>query len=113
MDLAKRLKMLRETKGIGQKAVAIYLHVSVSTISNYESGTHQPDLDTLKKLADFYGVSIDSLVADKRTPDTNNILREQISLKCSGLSESNLKTLKQIAQIMKHYEISIKPIDNC
>ena len=112
MNLAERLRMLREAKGVGQKVVAIYLHVSVSTVSNYESGAHQPDLDTLQKLADFYGISIESLIVGEREPDVTSKLREQIFLKCHGLSEDNLRTLRQIAQFMRHYEVNIKPTDN-
>ncbi len=62
MGFGKILKSLRRDADIGQKELASYLNVTVSTISNYENGVHAPDLDTLCKLADFFQVSIDFLL---------------------------------------------------
>lgn len=66
MDLTKTLKMLREERGICQKELALYLNVTIGTVSNYENGIHSPDLDTLCRLADFYGVSTDYLLGRTR-----------------------------------------------
>lgn len=61
-NLSIRLKLLRKEKGIGQKELAAYLHVSVGTVSNYENGVHSPDVDTLIRIADYYDVSMDCLL---------------------------------------------------
>lgn len=71
------LKELRTQKGIGQKNLACALHCSVGTISNYENGIHDPDLNTLVRLADFFDVTVDYLLgrtdcclpSDKRPAD--------------------------------------------
>lgn len=60
--LSENLKRLRFQRGNTQKELAIYLHLSNSTISNYENGVNEPCYHTLSLLADFYGVSIDYLV---------------------------------------------------
>ena len=62
MNFAERLTMLRKAKGAPLKEVAGYLQVAVSTMSNYETGVHQPNFDTLCKLADYYGVSTDYML---------------------------------------------------
>lgn len=62
MSIATTMKQLRQEKDICQKELAAYLHVSVSTISNYENGVHSPDPVILVRLADFYGVSADYLL---------------------------------------------------
>ena len=62
MDFGKKLRELRKEGNVGQKELAGYLNVSISTISNYENNVHSPDLDTLCKLADFFQVSIDYLM---------------------------------------------------
>ncbi len=62
MNFGKVLRGLRKERNIGQKELAHYLNVSISTISNYEHGVHAPDLETLCKLADFFKVSIDYLL---------------------------------------------------
>ncbi len=56
------LANLRKEKRLAQKELAALLNLSIGTISNYENGVHSPDLDTLCKLADFYGVTTDYLL---------------------------------------------------
>ena len=56
------LNELREERGIYQKELAAYLNVSISTVSNYEQNVHQPDSETLCKLADYFGVTTDYLL---------------------------------------------------
>lgn len=56
------LKQLRTQKGIYQKDLADYLHVSIATVSSYEHGVHNPDLDTLCRLADYYEISTDYIL---------------------------------------------------
>lgn len=62
MAIGEILAELREERGIYQKELALYLKVSIGTISNYEKGVHYPDLETLGKLADFFGVTTDYLL---------------------------------------------------
>ncbi len=68
MNISISLKQLRHQKGILQKELAAVLHCSVGTISNYEAGIHNPDLDTLVTLADYYGVSTDYLLGRSAIP---------------------------------------------
>ena len=58
----KTLKELRKEKNILQKDVAKELNIKNTTYSNWEVGVSEPDIQSLKKLADFFGVSIDYLV---------------------------------------------------
>jgi len=61
-NFSKNLKQLRAKKGIRQSDLVPYLHCSPGAISGYENGLYEPSLDTLIRLADFYGVSVDSLL---------------------------------------------------
>lgn len=56
------LKALRTQKGIYQKDIASFLNVAVSTYSYWEQGKFEPDSETLKKLADYFNVSVDYLL---------------------------------------------------
>lgn len=56
------LKALRTKKGLYQKDVASFLNVAVSTYSYWEQGKFEPDSETLKKLADYFDVSVDYLL---------------------------------------------------
>lgn len=57
-----RLKELRLKKGVLQSKVAAYIGVNNSTYAYYERGTHNPTPETLCKLADFFGVTVDELL---------------------------------------------------
>jgi transcriptional regulator with XRE-family HTH domain len=50
----ENLKLLRQASGMTQTAVADAISVSRQTVSSYESGRTQPDLETLKRLAEVY-----------------------------------------------------------
>ena len=56
-----RLRELREKKNLTQTALAKDLKVSNTTISNWEAGYRQPDLDSLIRLANYFDVSLDYL----------------------------------------------------
>lgn len=53
-----RLKELRKAQGISQAELARRTGVSNQAISFYETGKRQPKIETWKKLADYFNVSI-------------------------------------------------------
>lgn len=57
-----KLKFFRKQKGVSQAAIADYLGIAPNSYSRYENGYRQPDLETLQKLADYFGVSVDELL---------------------------------------------------
>lgn len=71
MELGELLAMLRKERGLLQKDVAKFLHLSVATVSNYEKNVRMPNLDTLVRLADLYDVSTDYLL--QRTTCRNGV----------------------------------------
>ncbi|MBE7049428.1 MAG: helix-turn-helix transcriptional regulator [Ruminococcaceae bacterium] len=58
----KRIAELRKEKGLNQVGLALKLNVSQKMISAYESGIHQPSVETLSKLADIFNVSVDYII---------------------------------------------------
>lgn len=56
------LKYFRKKKNISQAEVAKYLGLSQTAYGHYETGRRQIPIDSLTKLADFYGVSVDDLL---------------------------------------------------
>jgi len=57
-----RLRELREDREIKQTTLADYLNVTQPTYSDYENGKINIPIETLSKLADFYGTSVDYLI---------------------------------------------------
>lgn len=57
-----RLKEIRESKGITRRQLADAMFVSVRLVSYWENGKRECDFDTLIKLSNFLGESIDYLL---------------------------------------------------
>lgn len=57
-----RLKEVRIATGKKQYEVAEDLGTSHQVLSRYERGETEPDFETLRHLAEYYGVSIDYLL---------------------------------------------------
>ena len=60
--MLKNLKRLREIASISQKALAEAVGVSQQSINKYENHNIEPDIETLKRIADYFDTSIDYLV---------------------------------------------------
>ncbi|MDR0207417.1 MAG: helix-turn-helix domain-containing protein [Bacteroidales bacterium] len=65
-NFGKKLVDLRKQRGISQEQLAIDLHVSQSTISNYELGVTKPDTDILKKICDYFNIPITYMFSDEK-----------------------------------------------
>ena len=61
MYLGEKIKTLRKEKKLTQEQLAEYLHISSQAVSKWETGASAPDVDTLPKLAVFFGISLDEL----------------------------------------------------
>lgn len=79
MYFKNNIKILRKRRGHTQDEVAEALSIKRPTLSGYENGVGQPNLQTLSLFSEFYGIAIDTLV----------------KVNLTVLSESQLKQLEQ------------------
>ena len=63
MELFEKLKAARAQAGLTQEQAAEALLVSRQTVSNWETGKTYPDIVSVVKMSDLYGVSLDALTA--------------------------------------------------
>ena len=62
-NLANNIKKLREAKGLSQEKLARLADVANNNLIKMESGENQnPTLNSLKKVAKAFGVSVDDLI---------------------------------------------------
>ncbi|PIQ91479.1 MAG: transcriptional regulator [Parcubacteria group bacterium CG11_big_fil_rev_8_21_14_0_20_39_22] len=62
-NLANNIKKLREAKGLSQEKLARLADVANNTLIKMESGENKnPTLETLRKVAKAFGVSVDELI---------------------------------------------------
>lgn len=92
--LSERIRELREQKNISQKQLADIMHISQSSISEYESGNQQPPLEMIVKLADFFDVSTDYLLGQTNIAISMNRLKEKISTRVGEIPLDKLFSLK-------------------
>ena len=64
MILADKIIALRKKAGMSQEQLAERLGVSRQSVSKWEGSQSMPDMDKAVKLADLFGVSLDSLIRD-------------------------------------------------
>ncbi len=76
MDIfSNNLRTQRKKKGYSQSKIAELLGVRPNTISNYESGVSQPDLDAFVKIIKILDVSPSVLLGiEANSTDTDSIL---------------------------------------
>ncbi len=86
MYFKDNIKLLRKRKGRTQEDVALALEMKRSTLSGYENGVAQPNLNALIRFSEYYGVAIDTLV----------------KVDLSSLSGS------QLSQLERGYDIYVK-----
>ena len=67
-----RLKELRKSKGLTQDELASSLNIQQQTYGKYELNKREPDIQTLCKIADYYGVSLDYLCEHEQTTESKS-----------------------------------------
>jgi len=65
IDWTNSIKFLRKEKKLSRDDLANKLGISYSTIAKYESGTREPDFETLEKISNIFEVSIDYLLGQE------------------------------------------------
>lgn len=85
-DIAKNIKSLRKKNKISQEELAGKLYVTRQTISNYENGKSNPDIETLQQLAEVFGTDIDSMIYGERKRVSNKyIIQTSVLLAISSI----------------------------
>lgn len=117
-----RLKELRNANDLSQKELAEKLGYKQGTISQWEMGRRMLDVETLERIADFFGVSTDYILERPATvevlpnPLQNKLLKSFNNLNDFGKREAinRVNELSQLPQyasaqmpIAAHTEIEI------
>ena len=89
MSIGKKIKEYRELNKMTQKDVSKVLEVKPVTISKYESGILEPSIESLKRLAETFSITVDELINEEEKFDISKInllevLREQKELGLKG-----------------------------
>lgn len=61
-SVGKHIRRLRTTKGLTQEQLAEKLFVTRQTVSAWETGKAQPDLETLERIAEALGTEVTEVI---------------------------------------------------
>lgn len=102
----KKIKQLRAENGWTQKQLSEKLHVGKTTVSNYETGYSEPDLDMLNKMSKLFDVSIDYLLGNKVYGQT----QDYITINIYGSIPAGIP-IEAIEDISDTEDLSLKEYD--
>ena len=71
VGLKNNLRKIRKIHGYTQIAVQMHTGIEQALLSKFENGERIPPTESLIRLADFYSVSIDYLLARTDNPKIN------------------------------------------
>lgn len=103
MSIGKKLKMLRSKSDLSLDELATHLNKSVNKdeeryvmfnkgkLSKWENDREEPKLSALKYVADFYDVSVDSIISDKDNHDLGIPLIGKIAAGTPIFAEQNIE----------------------
>lgn len=100
MSFGEQVKHFREMRGLTQEQLAYEIGVAKTTITGYEKGNRQPDVEKIKRLASALHVSGDEL------------LEIEIQGKISLYSEESLKLAKDFDALDAHGKQVLRLVSN-
>ena len=71
MNYNQRIKDLREDRDMNQTELAKAIHSTQKTISNWEKGYSEPNIEMIKELCRFFNVTSDYLIGLTNNPEIN------------------------------------------
>ncbi len=92
------LKQLRREKGVTQQQLADHIGVTQQAVNLYEHTDTQPDFITLRRMADFFGVSCDFLIRHATSDYRDPFVQEP--------SERYAKDEEEMAFLRKHRQLA-------
>jgi len=105
-----KLKELREERGLLQREVAEQLQVKRTTYCAWENNDNQIDFENLKKLADFYNVSIDYILGYEPTDNPQSVYHDAMEIiskldikpeKFKNLTNEQIELAKQLLKTIQ------------
>lgn len=79
-NIGKTIASLRKNKGMTQNELAEKMNVTDKAVSKWERNLSCPDVNTISKLADILGVSVEELLNSKNKEYFNSKIKDLVNL---------------------------------
>ena len=97
MMFAERVRHLRQSKELKQVQLADKLGVTKQSVSNWENGSIMPSVEMLMRIADFFHVTTDYLLAHEvQEPEFSQ------TLDLTGLTDCQIEHVQLIADDLRN-----------
>lgn len=103
----KRLKMLREEKGLTQKDLAEKLSLTPKAISFYELGSREPSGDALIHMAHILGTTTDYLLGNSTTKEAEQKVGRGVRIPVLGRVVAGIP-IEAVEEILDYEEITLE-----
>ncbi|MFY8034138.1 MAG: helix-turn-helix domain-containing protein, partial [Flexibacteraceae bacterium] len=110
MFFADNIKLLRKRKGRTQDEVAVNLNMKRSTLSGYENGIAQPNMDALIAFSNFYKMSVDTLIKQDLSKVSQKQLLEMEMGNDPFITGTNLRVLATTVGADNEENIELVPV---
>jgi len=100
----KNLKRLRIRRNMTQEDLAMRMNITRQTVSGWELGRRQPDLDTLKNLAEVLSVDLNELIYGNKRSEYPKFQRKYVTLAAVCIGIIVLLTLFRLL-IWPHFKV--------
>ena len=94
----KRLRELRKERKLTQVELGKVIKTSHATINRYENSIHQPDIETINNLADFFNVTTDYLLGRTNRKEMAIIEGEEIPKELKDIGIEYLEISKELKE---------------
>ena len=120
-ELGLRIRTMRKSRQMTQEDLARAIGQSTSSITMYETGRREPDLETMEALADVFNVPLISLVSDEddlsrlnrvftETADIGDIPKsDDIRLLIRGLNKLTPHQIEQAKNVFRAMFMQTNP----
>ncbi len=106
---SERLKKLRLNNNLSQLKLAKMINITQQALSKWENELSFPDLDSLKKISNYFNVSIDYLLGNDKPinkefeemEQLKNLLKEKGLINADNLTEDEVQKLIDIYNLME------------
>ena len=111
MELGNNIHHLRKQRGLRQEQLAEAMGVSTASVSKWETGQCAPELTMLMELADFFEVSMDTLVGHSLKAERMEELIAQMDRAAQQREEETASVLCE--KILRNYPNNTRAMEAC
>lgn len=103
LEIAKQIKINRERIGLSKKELAAAVGAAPSTVSGWENGAYAPGANTIVRLSELFGITIDAIygIDDKELAAiSDNELDADVLGLIKGMSPEKLAQAKNFLHFL-------------